>query len=284
MAARLLGAHMPIKGGVGNGLRSGKAIGCDAVQVFTTSPRQWYCAPVPDERVADFEAARVETGIECVVSHDSYLVNLCAPDEELAAKSCRALKDEIERCARYGIGFVVSHMGAHRGAGEDSGLRGVAEAARRLLDETPDSVTLCMETTAGQGTDLNWRFEHLAAILELAGGHPRLGVCLDTCHVFVAGYDLRTPETYAHTMGEFERLVGFDRLKVVHCNDSKKVLGSTVDRHVAMGQGCLGAVAFRCLVNDPRLEYVPILLETPNAEEEHAANLATLRALVAHGA
>ena len=268
---------MPIKGGVGNGLRSGKAIGCTAVQVFTSSPRQWYAAPVPDDRIADFKAARVETGIESVVSHDSYLVNLCAPDHELAAKSYRALKDEIERCARYGIEFVVSHMGAHKGAGEGAGLLGVAEATKRMLDETPDTVTLCMETTAGQGTDLNWRFEHLAVILEQVGGHPRLGVCLDTCHIFVAGYDIRTPEGYAHTMDEFQRLVGFDRLKVVHCNDSKKDLGSKVDRHEAIGQGCIGPEAFRCLVNDPRLENTPILLETPGDEGEHAENLATLR-------
>lgn len=270
---------MPIKGGLGNGLRAGKAIGCTAVQVFTSSPRQWYCAPVEEEKVRDFAKSREETGIECVVSHDSYLVNLCAPDSHLADKSCVALKDEIERSARYGIPFVVSHMGAHKGAGEAEGLLGIAEAARRLLDETPESVTLLMETTAGQGTDLNYRFEHLAVVLEQCGAPPRLGVCLDTCHVFVAGYDLRTPEAYEKTFSEFDRLVGLDRLKVIHCNDSKRELGSRVDRHEAIGEGCLGEEAFRLLVNDPRFERVPILLETPGGEEEHRVNLERLKAL-----
>ena len=270
---------MPIKGGVGSALRSGKAIGCTAVQVFTSSPRQWYCAPVDEERVREYKKAVVETGIESVVSHDSYLVNLCAPDAELAAKSGRALQEEMVRCGRYGIPNVVSHMGAHKGQGEGAGLVGVAEATTRLLAETPDSVTLCMETTAGQGTDLNWRFEHLAMILELCKGHPRLGVCLDTCHIFVAGYDIRTPETYEKTFAEFGRLVGFDRLKVVHCNDSKKDFGSKVDRHEHIGQGFIGEEAFRLLVNDPRMERIPLLLETPGGEEEHAENLARLRAL-----
>lgn len=270
---------MPIKGGVGNGLRAGKAIGCAAIQVFTSSPRQWYCAPVEDEKVLDFAKARQETGIDAVVSHDSYLVNLCAPDETLAARSYRALKDEIERCARYGIPYVVSHMGAHKGAGEAVGLLEIAEATRRLLDETPDSVTLLMETTAGQGTDLNCRFEHLAVILEQCGAPTRLAVCLDTCHVFVAGYDLRTPEAYDKTFAEFDRLVGIDRLKAIHCNDSKRELGSRVDRHEDIGEGCLGEEAFRLLVNDPRFERVPILLETPGDEEDHKRNLERLKRL-----
>jgi deoxyribonuclease IV len=270
---------MPTGGGLGNALRTGHSIGCTAVQVFTSSPQQWKAKAITPEMVQDFRAARFETGIDAVISHDSYLVNLAAGTPEHADKSFGALKGEIERCSLLGIPFVVSHMGAHGGAGEEEGLRKVAEATVRLLDETPDDVTLCMETTAGQGSALNSRFAQLAAVLEACGSHPRLAVCLDTCHIFVAGYDIRTEEAFRKTFDEFDRIVGFDRLKVVHCNDSKKGLGSKVDRHAHIGEGEIGREAFRLLLNDPRFERIPIVLETPDATEEHARNLATLRSL-----
>lgn len=280
MAAKLIGAHMPIKGGLGNALRNGKAIGCAAVQVFTSSPQQWYVKPVTNEAVADFKAAMAETGITQVVSHDSYLVNLCAPTPEIAEKSWKSLKDEVFRCGLYGIPFVVSHMGSCKGQEVGDALAKVIEATNQLLDETPESVTLCMETTAGQGSSLNSKFEELAIILEGCGGNPRLCVCLDTCHIFVAGYDIRTRETYEATFTEFERVVGLDRLKVIHCNDSQKGLGSKVDRHEHIGQGELGDEPFRLLVNDPRHENTPILLETNEPEEMHPINLARLKSLI----
>lgn len=276
MPAELLGAHMPTSGGLHNAVKNGKAIGCTAVQVFTSSPQQWAARPITDEMAASFKAAQIETGIDVVVSHDSYLINLCAPDAEKREQSIAGLKAEIERCARYGIRWTVSHVGAHMGQGEQEGLRIAAESMRRVLAESTESVTVLAETTAGQGSSLDYRFEQLATLLEGVKGDSRLGVCLDTCHIFVAGYDIRTDEAYDHTFEAFGRIVGFDRLKAVHCNDSKNPLGKRVDRHEHLGEGFIGARAFERLVNDPRFERIPILLETPQAETMHEVNLAKL--------
>lgn len=267
---------MPIKGGLGMAVRSGKAIGCTAVQVFTSSPQQWFAKPVTDEMVADFQAAKAETGIDAVVSHDSYLVNLCAPTEEGKAKGIEGLKGELRRCSRYGIPWVVSHIGSHLGQGPDDGLRICAESVKEVLADTPADVTILAETTAGQGSSLDSRFEEIARLLELTGVPDRLKVCLDTCHIFVAGYDIRTPESYDQTFAEFDRVVGISNLRAIHCNDSKKDLGSRVDRHEHIGQGFIGPTAFELLVNDPRFYDIPILLETPEAPEGHAMNLAKL--------
>lgn len=263
-------------GGAAQAVRDGKDIGCTAVQVFTKSPRVWAAPELSEEKVADFKAAVSETGIEALVSHDSYLINLAAPTEEARQKSLDGLKSEMDRCARLGIPFVVSHMGAHMGDGEEIGLKRVIEGAKQVLAETPDSVTLLMETTAGQGSALNAKFEQLAAILDACGRPARLAVCLDTCHIFAAGYDIRTPETFAATFDEFERLVGFDCLKVVHCNDSKKGLGTRVDRHDNLGDGEIGPTAFKLLVTDPRFDRIPIVVETPTEDDGHRRNVAKL--------
>lgn len=277
MAARLIGAHMPTSGGLHKAVVNGKAIGCTAIQVFTSSPQQWKAKDVTPDMAVAFKQACADTGIGTnVVSHDSYLINLAAPNDELREKSKAGLIGEMTRCHTYGIPLVVSHMGAHMGQGTDVGLRRVAEKTNEILAETPDDVTLLMETTAGQGTCLNSKFEELATVLELCGGHPRLGVCLDTCHIFAAGYDIRTPESYAQTMATFVSVVGLDRLRAVHCNDSKNPLGSRKDRHEHLGEGEIGAEAFRCLVNDARLADVPILVETPEAESQHEANVRRL--------
>lgn len=272
---------MPAAGGLGNSIRNGKAIGCTAVQVFTSSPQQWKAKPVTDEMADDFKSALSETAITDVVSHDSYLINLCAPDADKREQSIEGIKREIERCAQYGIRWVVSHMGSHVGQGEEVGLAGVVESTRRVLAETPETVSICMETTAGQGSALMAKFEQLSYVIDALKGDPRLVICLDTCHIFVAGYDIRTPETFAATFDEFERVIGFDRLKVIHCNDSKKGLGSKVDRHANIGQGEIGLETFRLLVNDPRFENIPILLETPTENEGHEKDLATLKSLMA---
>lgn len=272
---------MPTAGGLGKAVRRGFDIGCTTVQVFTSSPQQWKAKEVTDAMVDDLGSTEAETGIRALVSHDSYLINLCAPDDELRAKSMAGLTGEIMRCARYGIPLVVSHMGAHVGQGEEVGLTRVAEATLAVLAETPDSVTLLMETTAGQGSCLNWRFEQLATVLDLCRRPARLGVCVDTCHIFAAGYDIRTPEAYAATFAEFDRVVGIDRIRAIHANDSKHGLGSRKDRHEHIGKGEIGLEAFRCLVNDPRFENVPIVLETPDAETHHAENLAVLKSLIA---
>jgi deoxyribonuclease IV len=283
MGAQLLGAHRPAVGGLQNAVYSAKEIGCTAVQVFTSSPQMWKSSPVTAEKVALFKKAVAETGIapEAVVSHDSYLINLCAPEPEMREKSIQGLKDEMMRCALYGISWTVSHMGSHKGEGEEAGLKGVAESALRVLDETPDSVTILMETTAGQGSALNYRFEHLARILELTGAPDRLCVCLDTCHIFAGGYDIRDDASYTKTFEEFGRLIGFDRLKAIHCNDSKNPLGKRVDRHEAIGQGTIGERAFQLLVNDPRFERTPILLETAIENEGHERDLSRLKSYIA---
>jgi deoxyribonuclease IV len=279
MPARLLGAHMPAVGGIHNAIQSGASIGCTAVQVFTSSPQMWKSSPVTPERVKLFREAVRETGIDpnAIVCHDSYLINLCAPEEALREKSIEGLKGEVGRCSLYGIPYVVSHMGSHQGQGEAEGLVIVAESTKRVLEETPEDVTILMETTAGQGSALNYKFEHLAMLLELTGAPERLAVCLDTCHIFVAGYDMRDDESYAKTFSEFGRLIGFDKLKAIHCNDSKNALGKRVDRHEHIGDGFIGQRGFELLVNDPRFERTPILLETPDAPEGHVRNLETLR-------
>lgn len=276
MAAKYMGAHMPTRGGVHNAILEGKKIGCTAVQVFTSSPQQWKAKDVTSDMVAKFILAQAETGIDHVVSHDSYLVNLAVVDSERQKQSIAGLCGEMERCAAYGIPYVVSHIGAHMGLGEELGMARAAEGLLEVLAQTDASVTLLAETTAGQGTCLNHRFEHIARLLELTGNPKRLGVCVDTCHIFAAGYDIRTREGYEKTWEEFHRLVGLDRIKVIHCNDSKKPLGSRVDRHDHIGEGEIGPEAFRFLVNDPRWNEVPILLETPDADTMHAVNLAKL--------
>jgi deoxyribonuclease-4 len=280
MPAKFVGAHMPGAKGMAKAVRSGKEIGCTAVQVFTSSPQNWHAPELTEKGISDFDAARRDTGIKMIVSHDGYLINLCAPDPALREKSIEGLEGEIGRCSQYGIRWTVSHVGAHMGQGEEAGLELAADGIRRVLGETPEAVTLLMETTAGQGSSLNYKFEHLAKLLELCRGAERLCVCLDTCHVFAAGYDIGTPEGYMKTMDEFGRLVGFDRLKAVHCNDSKKPLGSRVDRHEHIGKGHIGEGAFRMLLQDPRFESIPILLETPEAETMHAVNLKKLHSFM----
>jgi deoxyribonuclease-4 len=280
MPSQLLGAHMPTGKGLGNAVRDGKAIGCTAVQVFTSSPQQWKSKVITDDLVRDFRAAQAETGIDVVVSHDSYLVNLCAPTTETWEKSLDGLKGELRRCQQYGIRWVVSHIGSHLGQGVEEGIRICASSVKEVLADTQDTMLLS-ETTAGQGSALYSKFEEIAKLIELSGNPDRLGVCLDTCHVFVAGYDISTPEGFGKTFEEFDRLIGLSKLKAIHCNDSKKPLGSRVDRHEHIGEGSIGSKAFELLVKDPRFFGIPIMLETPEAPEGHARNLAKLWGMVA---
>ena len=277
MSAQLLGAHMPTGKGLPSAVRAGAAIGCTAIQVFTNNPRQWKGRDIDDVEPGLLAEALAETGMTGqIISHDTYLINLCAPDEKIRAKSQSSLTAELLRCSKLGIPFVVSHMGAHMKQGEDVGIAMIAESTNEILKETPENVTLLMETTAGQGSSMNYRFDQIAAIIDACHGNPRLCVCLDTCHIFAAGYDIRTEETYNNTFDEFHRLVGIERIKTIHCNDSKKELGSRVDRHDNIGEGLIGPDAFKLLVNDPRFERVPIVIETPDADTMHAENLKRL--------
>jgi len=274
---RLIGAHMPTSGGLKNSLYGGKHIGCTAVQVFTCSPRQWNHPPLDPEAVAQFKQAQTDTGIGFTCAHDSYLINLAAPDPEILEKSRRAFRKELDRAETLGIPWLVTHMGAHLNQGEDAALNVLCESMSLLLKETDGmSVGIAMETTAGQGTGLGATFEQIARVIDGCSVHPRLGVCLDTCHIFVAGYDIRDEETFGKTFDTFGSVIGFDKLKVIHANDAKKPLGSRVDRHEHIGEGQIGLEAFRMLVNDPRMVHVPIVVETPDADTMHEVNVAKL--------
>ncbi|RMG23143.1 MAG: deoxyribonuclease IV [Armatimonadetes bacterium] len=274
--ARLIGAHMPTSGGFGEAVRKGSEIGCTAVQVFTSSPQQWRAKKITDEMVEDFLAAREETGLDWMISHDSYLINLAATEEDLRKKSMEALIAEMERCSKLRIPYVVSHMGAHKGEGEEKGLKRLTKSTKSVLAETPEDVSLAMETTAGTGSSLGYRFEHLAEVLEGCGWPERLVVCLDTCHVFAAGYDIRTEEGYEAMIEEFGSLVGLERIVCIHANDSLHPFGSRKDRHAHIGEGEIGPEAFRRIVNDPRLAHAPLIVETPDAETMHEVNVRRL--------
>lgn len=280
MPAELLGAHTPIKNGLGGAIREGHRIGCTAVQVFTKSPQLWKAKEISAEMVADFKAAQVETGITEVVVHDSYLINMASSAEENREKSIQGLTDELNRCAQYGIRYCNSHMGAHVGQGVEEGIRLLVEGAKRVLANSDPSVMLLMETTAGSGSSLGSTFEELKAVLDGLNGDARVGVCVDTCHIFAAGYDLRTPETYAETWANFEKVIGFDRLKAVHCNDSLKPFGSKKDRHAQLSEGEIGETPFRLMVNDDRFRRIPILLETPIENDGHERDLAKLKSYI----
>lgn len=277
-----LGAHESIAGGLDQAFVRAQKVGCEALQLFVKSNRQWKAKPLTDEDVERFRQRQAETNIAPVIAHASYLLNLAAPDEELWARSRDTLLLELERCERLGIPGLVLHPGSHMGAGEEIGLERVAQALGEIHAQTPGFRSrILLETMAGQGTNLGYRFEHLAWLLANTPQGERLGTCFDTCHVFAAGYELRTPEGYAETMQQFDEIVGLDTLGAVHLNDSQGDLGSRKDRHAHIGQGCLGLEAFRLVVNDPRLQHLPGLLETPKGKDlrEDRENLERLRSL-----
>jgi deoxyribonuclease IV len=274
---------MSVAGGVDRAVARGLAVGCRTMQIFTKNASQWAARPLDPAVVRAFRETLEPAEIAPVVSHGSYLINLASPDSDLRQKSMIAFRDELDRAEALGLMGVVIHPGAHVGAGEDRGLAHVGRGLVRLLAATKKHrVRILIENTAGQGSCLGWSFDHLARLIELAGHHPRIGVCLDTCHLHAAGYDLTSDTAYARTFRQFSRLVGLDRLHCMHLNDSKKPLGSRVDRHTHIGQGDLGLEAFRRIVTDRRFIGVPMILETPKEGEgvaEDRMNLATLAGL-----
>ena len=274
---------MPTAGGHQKAILGGIAIGCETVQIFTASPRQWRAPSISPEMSEVFRKTLAESGITKTVAHDSYLINLAAePGSEVLAKSRAAFREEIERAEALGVNFLVSHPGAHGGVGEDVGIARLIESLDIIHAETPGmKVRTALETTAGQGTYLGGRFEQLARIIGGVKEPERLAVCLDTCHVFAAGYDIRTPETYAETMRLFQEIIGLEWLQVIHANDSLKAFGSHADRHAHIGEGEIGLEAFRLLVNDPRMAGLPVIVETPESETMHEVNVRRLRELIA---
>lgn len=289
-----LGAHMSVAGGLPRAVERAVAHGCDAMQIFAKNASQWKGRIVPPVEVREFRAKVKASGLSPVVSHASYLINLATNSPGLRQQSLAAMADELDRAEALGLLGVVLHPGCYTVGSEAEGLELIAGGLLDLLRARRRGATMVLlEQTAGQGTSLGTTFEQLASIIGKMGDHPRVGVCLDTCHLLAAGYDLCTAEGYAATFKQFGRLLGFDRLKVIHLNDSKKPLGSRVDRHEHIGQGCLGLEPFRRIVNDPRLRGLPMLLETPKEEGRakgalevdrfDARNLATLRSLLRAG-
>jgi deoxyribonuclease IV len=283
MTGPKMGAHMSIAGGIDKAITRGVDVGCDTIQVFTKSTNQWHAKPLTGEDIDAYKRARDESGIEPVVAHDSYLINLASHEPDMLERSREAFLVEMQRCDALKIPYLVMHPGSHLGKGVDAGVERVAESFDWLHAQAPDSpLTVLLETTAGQGTNLGFTFQQLRDIIDRTAEGGRLGVCLDTCHVFAAGFDITTKEGYGETFEEFDRVLGLDRLKVIHLNDSKKDLGSRVDRHEQIGMGALGLEPFRMLVNDERLRHVPMILETPKGPDyaEDKENLAILRGLV----
>lgn len=277
------GTHASASGGVDKALQRAADVGATSCQLFVKNERQWQAKPLDPATVQRFKAECERTGIRHLVAHGSYLINLASPKDEIHAKSMAAFQDELERCAMLGIPHLVMHPGAQTGSGVDEGIRKVAESLNVLHDRLQDNpATTCLETTAGQGTTLGRSFEELAAIIDLVQDKSRVGVCLDTCHVFAAGYDIGTVEGARAVIDHLDGTIGIERLKVLHVNDSQQPLGSNKDRHDHIGEGLIGIGGFRAIVNESRLCGLPAILETEKDPEGvlDRKNLATLRDLV----
>lgn len=282
----LFGAHLSIAGGYYKAVEAAGRLEMDCVQIFTKNNNQWRAKPMVHKDAELFAQALEATGVRAPLAHSSYLINLGAADDELWNKSIDSLASELERAAFLGIDHVVVHPGSHVGVGEEAGLARIAAALDQVFDKTRELKTcVALETTAGQGTNLGYRFEHLRDLIEKCSTPDRLTVCLDTCHVFAAGYPLAPKRKFNETFKEFDEVVGLDRLVAVHLNDSKKEFGSRVDRHEHIGRGMIGLEAFELLVNDRRFKKTPMYLETPKGFDEEtgkdwdAINMATLRGL-----
>ena len=263
---KYIGAHVSAAGGVENAPLNAKKIDATAFALFTKDQRQWKAKPLTDESIRRFKENCQAAGYTAgqILPHDSYLINLGHPEPAGLQKSREAFIDEFSRCEQLGLKYLNFHPGSHLNKiAEEACLVRIAESINLALAQT-HGVTAVIENTAGQGTNMGHRFEHLAAIIAGVDDQSRVGVCLDTCHTFSAGYDLVTPEGYQKTLAHFDAVVGFSFLKGLHLNDGKKIMGSRVDRHASIGQGTLGLEAFRMIMNDPRFEDIPMILETPD--------------------
>ncbi len=282
----LLGAHMSIAGGYYKAVEAAAEAGCDCVQLFTKNNNQWRAKELTEADAERFQAALKELGISHPIAHDSYLINLGSPEDELWKKSIDALVVELQRAEMLGIPYVVAHPGAFTTSSEKQGIRRIAKGLNEVHKQTRGiDAQVLLETTAGQGSNLGWRFEHLADIIDKTSNPDRLGVCFDTCHVFAAGYSMETKKDYLATIRELDRTVGRKLVKAFHLNDSLKPLGSRVDRHAHIGEGEMGLEPFRHLLNDRRFAKVPMYLETPKGtsgagEDFDIVNLRILRGLV----
>ncbi|MBV8780707.1 MAG: deoxyribonuclease IV [Phycisphaerae bacterium] len=281
----MFGSHLSIAGGIHNALLSAEKLGMETVQVFTKNQKQWSCAPLAEDASQAWAKESRRLKMKRTVSHDSYLINLANADDLIWQKSIELFIDEVSRCDALSIPYLVTHPGAHLGTGEAAGLARVAAALDIVHARLPKSRTItCLEITAGQGTSLGYTLEHLAEIMNAVDAPKRLGVCLDTAHLFAAGYDFRGRK-YRSFRKRLDALIGVKRVKVLHLNDSKKALGSRVDRHDHIGRGEIGIDGFRPFVRDPDFANIPKILETPKGldgqgRDWDAINLDTLRGLL----
>jgi len=277
----LLGAHVSTAGGVAKAFPRGAEIGCESLQIFVKSPNQWRARPLDPAEVSTFLEARAAAP-QPIVAHAAYLINLASPKEEVLEKSKAALLDELQRCTALGVDGLVFHPGAHLGAGEDAGIEQIARSLDEILAADPSITTqVLLENTAGQGSTLGAKFGELRRIIDLVEQDAKVGVCLDSCHAFAAGYDLSTPKGYRDTFDEFFEVIGRERLACIHLNDSKHPLGSRKDRHDNVGAGLIGMEFFGRVIHDPALSGLAMVLETPLGDDElgHKRDLETLRGL-----
>jgi deoxyribonuclease-4 len=277
----LLGAHMSIAGGLSEALIRGASINCTAIQIFTKSNRQWIAKEPTKEEIALFAKIKKETGITDIIAHASYLINMGSPNPEIHKKSVIAATKEFKVCQDLEIPFLVIHPGAYTTSTPEKAIVSIAQGIEKILNHVPGPSMILLETMAGQGTTIGSTFKELAAIRELISDKSRVGICLDTCHVFAAGYDITTPEGYSSLWKEFDKAIGISHLKAIHLNDSKKECCSYIDRHEDIGQGKIGIEGFRLLMNDTRFFSIPKILETPKADlQDDARNMATLKKLL----
>ena len=259
----LLGAHMSIAGGIHKAAEKAAELDCNALQIFVKNSNRWTGREIGEEEANAFKSLRRKSGIISVAAHSSYLINLASPEADLRRKSIAAFIDELERCSLLEVETLVIHPGSHRGEGISKGIEFIVASLAQILDEFGPGVQIALETTAGQGNSVGHKFEHLRDIISGVSGHPALTVCLDTCHIFAGGYDIRTKDSYEKTMEEFDSVIGFPRLTLIHLNDSLKPLGSHVDRHEHIGKGWIGDDGFKNLIKDSRFEKISKILETP---------------------
>lgn len=277
----VLGAHVSTAGGIHNSIKNGDELKCDAIQIFLANPNRWVSKPPTEDVIEMFSEAWRDSPIQDVIVHDIHLSNLASPKKDVLEKSRLQFKGMMELAQVTGVRHIVTHLGAHLGEGEKFGLKQLCDSFELLFDtaDAPD-VEILLETTAGQGTNLGYRFEHLRDVIGMSKHSDRFGVCLDTCHVFAAGYDLRTESDCNSTFEKFDQIIGLERLKAFHINDAKSEYESRVDRHEHIGEGNIGTTAFKYILNDCRFAKIPLIIETPKMNTMHGKNLTTLRGLV----
>lgn len=265
-------------GKIYDALKRAKALKCDTMQIFSRNPRGWQAQDLEDEDVSIFAKLKSEYGIAPVVVHIPYIINLATPDDSLYERSISSYIDDIKRADQLGVEYFVTHLGSHKGAGEDTGIKRFSSAIQKILNKADPRATILLENTAGSGDGIGYKFEHIKSILDLLGGTKKVGVCLDTAHSFEAGYDIKTKKGLNATLGKFDKLIGLDRIKVVHFNDSLSLMGSHVDRHQHLGKGEIGLEALGRVINNSGLKHAAFIMETPKeSDKDDKINIAIAR-------